>query len=54
MCELTRNGQRISYKSCKSPKPYAGHLKKGHYVFYVDGTNKGGVDPKPARFKFKL
>src|SRR5262249_26374281 len=54
MCELMRNGKRFSYKPCKSPKPYAGHLPEGKYVFYVAGTNQGGTDPKAARFKFKL
>jgi hypothetical protein len=29
-------------------------VRDGHYVFYGDGTNQGGTDPKPARFKFTL
>jgi len=51
-CELTRNGQRLYYAPCQSPKPYANKLKKGKYVFYVDGTNQGGTDPHPAKKKF--
>jgi hypothetical protein len=53
-CELTRNGQRIHYAPCRSPKPYANKLKKGKYVFYVDGTNQGGTDPHPAKKKFTI
>jgi hypothetical protein len=53
-CELLRNGQRLYYAPCHSPKPYASKLKKGKYVFYVDGTNQGGTDPHPARKKFTL
>jgi hypothetical protein len=53
-CELTRNGQRIHYVQCRSPKPYANKLKKGKYVFYVDGTNQGGTDPHPAKKKFTM
>jgi hypothetical protein len=53
-CELTRNGQRMYYAPCHSPKPYGNKLKKGKYVFYVDGTNQGGTDPHPAKKKFTL
>jgi hypothetical protein len=53
-CALLRNGQRIYYSPCHSPKPYANKLKKGKYVFYVDGTNQGGTDPHPAKKKFTL
>jgi len=53
-CELTRNGQRLYYAPCQSPKPYANKLKKGTYVFVVDGTNQGGTDPHPAKKKFSL
>jgi hypothetical protein len=53
-CELTRNGQRMYYAPCQSPKPYANKLKKGTYVFYVDGANPGGADPHPAKKKFTL
>jgi hypothetical protein len=52
ICELTRNGQRLYYAPCHSPKPYASKLKKGKYVFRVDGTNQGGTDPHPAKKKF--
>jgi hypothetical protein len=53
-CELTRNGQRLYYAPCHSPKPYASKLKQGNYVFRVDGTNQGGTDPHPAKKKFTL
>jgi hypothetical protein len=53
-CELLRNGRRLYYAPCHSPKPYASKLKKGKYVFYVDGTNQGGTDPHPAKKKFTL
>ena len=53
-CELTRNGKRLHYAKCRSPKPYANKLKKGKYVFYVDGTNQGGTDPHPAKKKFTI
>jgi hypothetical protein len=53
-CALTRNGQRLYYARCRSPKPYANKLKKGKYVFYVDGTNQGGTDPHPAKKTFTL
>jgi hypothetical protein len=54
VCELIHNGHRMLYRSCTSPKPYASPLPKGQYIFIVDGTNQGGVDPKPARFTFSL
>jgi hypothetical protein len=54
ICELTRNGQRLYYAPCHSPKPYASKLKKGNYVFRVDGTNQGGTDSHPAKKKFTL
>lgn len=54
ICELTRNAQRLYYAPCHSPKPYASKLKKGTYVFRVDGTNQGGTDPHPAKKKFTL
>jgi hypothetical protein len=53
-CELTLNAQRLYYAPCHSPKPYASKLKKGNYVFRVDGTNQGGSDPHPAKKKFTL
>jgi hypothetical protein len=54
ICELTRNAQRLYYAPCHSPKPYTTKLKKGTYVFRVDGTNQGGTDPHPAKKKFTL
>jgi hypothetical protein len=53
-CELLRNGRRLYYAPCHSPKPYASKLKNGKYVFYVDGTNQGGTDSHPAKKKFTL
>lgn len=38
---------------CRPSKSLA-KLAEGKHVFYVDGTNKGGVDPKIARFKFTI
>jgi len=53
VCELTRNGKRKFYKSCTSGKLLS-KLADGHYVFYVDGTNTGGGDPKRARYTFTI
>lgn len=54
VCDLMLNGHPLHYKACTSPKFYANKLKKGHYLFYVDGTNQGGYDAKPAKWKFKM
>jgi hypothetical protein len=54
ICDLMLNGHPLHYRSCTSPKFYADKLKKGHYLFYVDGTNQGGVGAKPAKWKFMM
>ncbi len=54
ICDLMLNGHPLHYKACTSPKFYANKLKKGHYLFYVDGTNQGGNDAKPAKWKFAM
>ena len=41
------------FKSCKSPKAYAG-LKAGKYVFEVRAVGGGGTDSSPAKTTFKV
>jgi hypothetical protein len=53
-CDLTRNQHVVFFHKCKSPKPYANRLKTGHYEFFVDAYNAGGIDPKPAHKKFTI
>ena len=44
---------KATFKKCKSPKAYK-HLKPGRYTFSVRAKGPGGVDPTPAKKKFKL
>jgi DNA-binding beta-propeller fold protein YncE len=49
-CKLDQRG----FKKCDSPKTYR-HLDKGRHTFKVKAKNSsGGVDPSPAKKKFKI
>jgi virginiamycin B lyase len=55
-CELKRahhKKPRARYRRCSSPKTYK-HLKHGTYVFKVRAKGADGVDPTPAKKKFRI
>jgi hypothetical protein len=53
-CQLLRNNRMLFRRSCRSPKPYANRLPRGHYVFVVTGVNRAGVDRRSAMKKFTV
>jgi FG-GAP-like repeat len=44
--------RKPKFKTCASPRKYK-HLKVGKYTFQVRAFNDAGVDPTPAKKKFK-
>jgi hypothetical protein len=52
-CALARNGARLAFHACSSPKSYR-HLKRGSYIFEVQALNESLADPTPAKKKFTI
>ena len=44
---------KATFKKCRPPKAYK-HLKAGRHTFSVRAKGPGGVDPTPAKKKFKI
>ena len=54
-CKLVKKPKKqaaVKWRACSSPKAY--RLKKGKYTFLVRSKVGNGVDPTPARAKFRI
>jgi Big-like domain-containing protein/List-Bact-rpt repeat protein len=52
-CALARNGARLAFHGCASPKGYR-RLRRGKYTFAVKALNGALADPTPAKKKFTI
>jgi hypothetical protein len=52
-CALVKRHRKPSFKKCRSPKTYR-HLRAGRYTFKVRALSSAGVDPTPAKRRFKI
>jgi hypothetical protein len=52
-CALMRGHRKPKFKKCRSPKTYK-HLGAGRYTFEVRALGPPGMDPTPAKRKFRI
>jgi hypothetical protein len=52
-CALVKRHRKPKFKKCRSPKTYR-HLRAGKYIFEVRALSSAGIDPTPAKRRFKI
>jgi hypothetical protein len=52
-CALVKRHRKPKFKKCRSPKAYR-HLRAGKYSFEVRSLSSAGIDPTPAKRRFKI
>ena len=52
-CALVKRHRKPKFKKCRSPKTYR-HLRAGKYTFEVRALSSAGIDPTPAKRRFKI
>ena len=52
-CALVKRHRKPKFRKCRSPKTYR-HLRASKYTFEVRALSSAGVDPTPAKRRFKI